>query len=105
MNGHNYINKLFQILLTVTLSLFIIFSAVKLTLMFKPLYYFDIDYLNIEKESNFGRDEIIKNYDYVIDYLLIQRKKNLSYHQFHIQNMEQYILRMLRDFLQPLIIF
>ncbi|PRR83874.1 TIGR01906 family membrane protein [Clostridium vincentii] len=70
MNRHNYINKLFQILLTITLSLFIIFSAVKLTLMFKPLYYFDIDYLNIEEDSKFGRDEIIKNYDYVIDYLL-----------------------------------
>jgi len=78
MNGHNYINKLLQILLAVALSLFIIFSAVKLTLMFKPLYYLDIDYLNIEKESNFGRDEIIKNYDYVIDYLLSQKEEDFK---------------------------
>ena len=78
MNLQNYTNKLFQILITVTLSLFIIFSAVKLTLMFKPLYYFDIEYLNIEKESNFSRDEIIKNYDYVINYLLSSKEEEFK---------------------------
>ncbi len=62
--------KVFQISLSLILCLFIIFSAVKLTLMFKPLYYFDIEYLNIAEQSNFSKDEIIKNYDYVINYLL-----------------------------------
>jgi integral membrane protein (TIGR01906 family) len=42
----------------------------KLTLMFKPLYYFDIQYLNIEEQSGFSKAEIVKNYDYVINYLL-----------------------------------
>jgi integral membrane protein (TIGR01906 family) len=62
--------KTLQILFSLALSLFIIFAAVKLTLMFKPLYYFDIKYLNIEDLSGFGKSEIIKNYDYVINYLL-----------------------------------
>lgn len=78
MKLHKYINKLLQILITVTLSLFIIFSAVKLTLMFKPLYYFDINYLKIEQGSNFSRGEIIKNYDYVINYLLSPKEEEFK---------------------------
>jgi integral membrane protein (TIGR01906 family) len=80
MNLSNYIYKvnktkkqkykILQILFSLIFSLFIIFAAVKATLMFKPLYYFDIQYLNIEAQSNFSKDEIVKNYDYVIDYLL-----------------------------------
>lgn len=62
--------RLFQILFALFFSLFIISLAVKLTLLFKPLYYFDIEYLNIEKISGYSRDEIIKNYNYVINYLL-----------------------------------
>lgn len=80
MNFPNYIYKVkktnhqkykaLQILFSLTFSLFIIFATVKITLMFKPLYYFDIQYLNIEEQSNFSRDKIIENYDYVINYLL-----------------------------------
>ncbi|KOA19813.1 hypothetical protein CLHOM_19020 [Clostridium homopropionicum DSM 5847] len=62
--------KLLQILFSLTFSLFIIGTSVKFTLMFKPLYYFDIEYLNIVEQSNFSKAEIVKNYDYVIDYLL-----------------------------------
>lgn len=78
MKLHNYINNIFHIVISVTLSLFIIFSAVELTLMFKPLYYLDIEYLNIEKESNFSRDEIIENYDYVIEYLLSSQEEEFK---------------------------
>lgn len=62
--------KLLQILFSLTFSLFIIAASVKFTLMFKPLYYFDIENLNIVEQSNFSKAEIVKNYDYVIDYLL-----------------------------------
>ncbi len=62
--------KILQALFCLAFSLFIIFTSVKATLMFKPLYYFDIQYLNIEEQSNFSRAEIVKNYDYVINYLL-----------------------------------
>jgi len=78
MNLHNYKKNIVHIVLSVMLSLFIIFSAVKLTLMFKPLYYFDIEYLNIEKQSNFSREVIIENYDYVIDYLLNSKEEDFK---------------------------
>jgi uncharacterized membrane protein len=70
--------KVLQILFSLALSLFIIFSAVKLTLMFKQLYYFDIEYLNIAEQSNYSKDEIIKNYDYVIDYLLSPKSQEFQ---------------------------
>ncbi|RYM06875.1 TIGR01906 family membrane protein [Sporolactobacillus sp. THM7-7] len=56
--------------LSLSLAVFIICLSVQLTLLFKPLFYFDIEYLNIEEESNLSRETIIENYDYMIDYLL-----------------------------------
>lgn len=51
------------------LALALIASAAKVTLNFKPLYYFDINYLKIAEESGFSREDIIKNYDVLINYL------------------------------------
>lgn len=90
-------NKTLQILFSLALSLLIIFSSVKLTLLFKPLYYFDIQYLNIEEQSNFSKEEIIKNYDYVIDYLLSPMMKEFKlptipyskYGQIHFQDVKK----------------
>ncbi|MBM7869147.1 integral membrane protein (TIGR01906 family) [Clostridium pascui] len=89
--------KLFQILFSLTFSLFIIASAVKFTLMFKPLYYFDIQHLNIVDHSNFSKDEIVKNYDYVIDYLLSSKKQDFKlpsipyskYGQIHFKDVKR----------------
>lgn len=55
-------------LLTIALSLIIIVLSVKITLIFKPLYYYDINHLNIESNSNLSRAEIVKNYDYLIKF-------------------------------------
>lgn len=89
--------KLFQILFSLAFSLFIIASAVKLTLMFKPLYYFDIQYLNIVEQSNFSKDEIVKNYDYVISYLLSPKEEDFKlpsipyskYGQIHFKDVKR----------------
>jgi integral membrane protein (TIGR01906 family) len=70
--------KLFQSLFALFFSLLIISLAVKITLLFKPLYYFDIEYLNIEKLSGFSKDEIITNYNYVINYLLIPKMQEFN---------------------------
>lgn len=53
---------------------FIIIS-VNLTLLFKPLYYMDINILNIEEASNLSKEEIKVNYDYVITYLTQSKKE------------------------------
>ncbi len=89
--------KILQILFSLIFSLFIIFTSVKTTLMFKPLYYFDIEYLNIEEQSGFSRDEIIKNYDYVIDYLLSPKNQEFElpsipyseYGQIHFKDVKK----------------
>lgn len=47
---------------------FIILS-IYLTLLFKPLYYMDINALNIEQSSNLKKEDLKANYDYVITYL------------------------------------
>lgn len=89
--------KLFQILFSLAFSLFIIASSVKLTLMFKPLYYFDIQYLNIVEQSNFSKDEIVKNYNYVINYLLSPKEEDFKlpsipyskYGQIHFKDVKR----------------
>ena len=94
-NEQNY--KILQVLFSLIFSLFIIFAAVKTTLMFKPLYYFDIQYLNIEEQSNFNRAEIVKNYDYVINYLLSPRDQEFKlpsipyskYGQIHFKDVKR----------------
>ena len=62
-------NKFILFLFSFILCLFVIFASVKITLNFRTLYYFDIDYLHIEETSHFSRSEIIENYNYVIDYM------------------------------------
>ncbi len=89
--------KILQGLFSLVFSLFIIFAAVKKTLMFKPLYYFDIQYLNIEEQSNFSRDEIVENYDYVINYLLSPKDQEFKlpsipyskYGQIHFKDVKR----------------
>lgn len=62
--------KITNVLFCICFSIMIIIGAVKFTVGFKELYYFDIDYLNIPKLSNLSKEEIKLNYDYLIDYNL-----------------------------------
>lgn len=62
--------RTYQIIFSLCLALFIICAAVQLTLLFKPLYYFDINYLHIAEQSGMSRSAIIENYNYMIDFLL-----------------------------------
>ncbi|WP_124997333.1 TIGR01906 family membrane protein [Clostridium tagluense] len=43
--------------------------SVYFTLLFKPLYYMDINVLNIEDSTNLNKGELKANYDYLITYL------------------------------------
>lgn len=60
-----------QWILALILVLFIISFAVVFTLNFRPLYYFDINYLNISETSGYAVSEIKENYDALIDYNMI----------------------------------
>ncbi|CEO30061.1 TIGR01906 family membrane protein [Paraclostridium sordellii] len=60
--------KISNLILAFLMSLFIITSIVKFTVVFKPLYYFDIKHLNIPILSGMSEEEIKLNYDYLIKY-------------------------------------
>lgn len=70
--------KNITVIFSVIFSVLIITSIVKFTVGFKQLYYFDIDYLNIPTLSGLSKEDIKKNYDYMIDYNLDKDKKEFE---------------------------
>ena len=59
-----------QILITAVLIVCICSLAVILTLAFRPLYYLDMDLLNIPKSAGLDAETVKRNYDVLIDYNL-----------------------------------
>lgn len=70
--------KLFNVLLSICFSLFIILAIVRFTVGFKQLYYFDMNYLDIPKVSGISKVDIKMNYDYVIDYNLKNQEEEFN---------------------------
>ena len=64
--------KLIHILISFSLAIFIISGSIILGLKCKSLYYYDVKNLNISAISGFSEEEIKLNYDYLIDYNLIE---------------------------------
>lgn len=60
--------RVFNFIFSIVFSLAIIIGAVKFTVEFKQLYYWDIGYLNISNNTNMSEDELKLNYDYLIEY-------------------------------------
>ena len=70
MNNKNS-NKRFKIsdiLIGIIFTLFFISIGLLFTVNFRPLYYFDINHLNISESSGYDEDLIKRNYDALIDY-------------------------------------
>lgn len=70
--------KILNIIFPVCFSILIITGIIKFTVGFKELYYYDIDKLNIPILSNLSEEEIMLNYDYLIDYNLGKDDKNFE---------------------------
>lgn len=62
--------KIMNLIFCIFFSLLIIGLSTMITVGFKQLYYFDINYLNISEQNNLTEEEIKLNYDYMIDYNL-----------------------------------
>ncbi|MDF2699393.1 MAG: integral rane protein [Haloplasmataceae bacterium] len=77
-----YDKKFFPVLVGFFIALFLITSSVKMTLNFRPLYYYDIEYLEIEDLSGVDKQEIIENYDALINYLKTTYKGELEFPTF-----------------------
>ncbi|HHV12540.1 MAG TPA: TIGR01906 family membrane protein [Clostridiales bacterium] len=71
--------KFTDIFIGILFTLLFISVAVIITINFRPLYYMDINYLNIEASSGMEKAEIIKNYDALIDYCSPFFTGNLSF--------------------------
>lgn len=70
--------KILNIIFSICFSILIITGIIKFTVGFKELYYYDIDKLNIPILSNLSEEEIMLNYDYLIDYNLGKDDKNFE---------------------------
>ncbi len=70
--------KILNIIFSICFSILIITGIIKFTVGFKELYYYDIDKLNIPILSNLSEEEIILNYDYLIDYNLGKDDNNFQ---------------------------
>ena len=84
-----------------SLMLFIIAAAVTITLNFRQLYYFDIDYLHIAETSGVDADTIKENYDILIDYNSMFNHDTLYFPDFamsehgriHFEEVKKHICR------------
>ncbi|MBC2579940.1 TIGR01906 family membrane protein [Clostridium sp. DJ247] len=70
---------LFNAVFAISMFLFIVIFSVKITLNFKALYYFDLNYLNIKKYTFLNDEQIKSTYSYIIDYVT-----NYKTSEFHI---------------------
>lgn len=75
-------NRKKDIVTALCLTIFIITFAICFTVFFKPLYYFDIQYLNIDKMVSMNIETIKKNYDILIQYQSIFYQKELIFPDF-----------------------
>lgn len=57
-----------NLIIAILFTIFFIFTGLMAALFFRPFYYHEIDRLNLEEYSGYAREEIIANYDSLIDY-------------------------------------
>ncbi len=69
--------KLTEILCAVIMMFFILSAAVTLTLVFKPLYRYDMEKLRLAEETGYSEKEILENYDALIQYNVSPFEKEL----------------------------
>ncbi|MCD7893750.1 MAG: TIGR01906 family membrane protein [Erysipelotrichaceae bacterium] len=75
-------NRLRDIVLALLLTVFLICFAVTFTVFFKPLYYFDIDYLHIDQLVGMSKETLKANYDSLIAYQSIFYQGELILNDF-----------------------
>ena len=60
--------KITDLLIGFLFTLLFLSISVIITINFRPLYYMDIEILDIEKNSGYRKEEILANYNALIDY-------------------------------------
>lgn len=75
-------NKIRDLLLGLVGMLFLISGAVTLTLSFRGLYRFDVKRLHLAEETGYSEEEILDNYNELIDYNLSPAHTQLKFPTF-----------------------
>lgn len=65
---NKFTGTLKSVFLGIVSMVFLVCLGTTFILNFRPLYYFDIDFLDICRSSGIAREEIIENYNALIDY-------------------------------------
>lgn len=73
------VNVARNIIAAVFAAIGVLCISVTITVMFRPLYYFDIDYLDIPQMSGMSETVIRANYDVLIDYNLLGGPSELNF--------------------------
>lgn len=79
MKQNRFVSIFIDVVTACVLFLFILSFSVTFTLNFRPLYYMDIELLEIESRSGIPEDEIRENYDVLIDYNSMFTKEELEF--------------------------
>ncbi len=78
MNGKAVL-KLLNIIFAAVCAATVISLAVSITVWFRPLYYLDIDFLDIPENSGIDKETCKLNYDVLIDYNVIGGPDELQF--------------------------
>lgn len=73
------VNKFLVLLLSIFFALVLIITSVKVTLNLRQLYKFDIDYLKIDQLANMKKEDMLTDYNILIDYLKPSYKSELKF--------------------------
>ncbi len=63
-----------KILYIINLIVFVITLSISFVILFRPFYYYQIKYLDLEKNTGYTYNEIKEAYDDVLDYLTLNKE-------------------------------
>ncbi len=89
--------RLFDILSALVAFVFVVSVSVVAVLMFRPLYYFDVDLLNLAEKTGYSKELIIENYNRLIDYNTIGSCPNLEFDSFKMSEFGKIHFEEVRD--------
>ena len=64
-------NRMISLLFAVLLLFLILTAAISLPIYLRPFYYAHIDAMDLSALSGFPKEEIVRSYDAVLDYLTL----------------------------------
>lgn len=94
--------KLINILFAAVCAVVVICLAVSITVWFRPLYYFDIDFLDIPVKSGIPAQICRTNYDILIDYNLIGGPDKLEFPNFIMSETGEIHFEEVKDIFIPM---